>query len=47
MDKEWAWTMYVLKQWGDKRAIPTLERIYPLLDFCRRAKIKRLIDHPS
>ena len=43
ISREWAWATYILKQWGDKRAIPVLKQLYPLLDFWRRARVKRLI----
>ena len=43
ISREWAWATYILKQWGDKRAIPVLKQLCPLLDFWRRARVKRLI----
>lgn len=42
--REWGWAMYIIEQWGDERVLPVLERIYPLLDFWKRARVKRIIN---
>ena len=42
-DDEWRWASYVLKQWGNERAILVLQCLYPLLDFYEKARVKMLI----
>ncbi|HUS71003.1 MAG TPA: hypothetical protein VM075_09565 [Anaerolineae bacterium] len=45
--QEWEWTAYVLKQWGDRRAVPVLQKLYPIINYHNRPRIKELINRLS